>query len=631
MFGYHGKILFVDLCSGSVRVEQYDEVFCRRYVGNGVFGAYYLLNHTLAGLDPYAPQNPLMFLSGAVGGHEAPGLARFCVCAKSPVTMGMGEARSEGPFAVALKRSGYDGVVVTGALAEPGILVVEEGQARIVPAPDLWGMKIGAATNQIQRRYPGAHVAAIGPAGEKRVRFANIVSDRCHQASRSGMGAVMGSKNLKALVLCGGSLPPVRDPKALDELRQDFERRMRLNPLAMWQHDRPGFGVWIHTHGIDASVCVNNYQSTQCDYLDRFRPECFDPYYRGVGACPGCALACIKLYAVDPAHAASGGLHQEIGGSMGPNIGNDSARRVIEANVLCNEYGMDPGAVGYVISFAQEAVQRGLLDPEGLDLRFAGDNDALKLLEMIAERRGLGDLLAEGCARAAQKIGGDAPRYAMAVKGNEMVAFEPRSQTNLALGYATGPIGPRYEVCEHDWDFDTRVGWPHTLNYCRTLGILQRVRMDYLGRDKVRNYKALSTLWSAMDALGICLFASAPTRVLSLEDLSRLIAAVTGWETSSYEIMRVGLLRLHLMRLYNCREGLTADADDLPDRFFEEAIDAGMHAGVKLERDTFRACVKTYYAMMGWDEDGVPTEATLLDFGLDWALKLRGAVKKGRG
>ncbi|NLF28729.1 MAG: hypothetical protein GX592_12590, partial [Clostridiales bacterium] len=429
----------------------------------------------------------------------------------------------------------------------------------------------------------------------------------------------MGSKRLKAVVLVGGALPGIADPEALKGVRESFEHRMFENPLAMWQYKQPGFGVWIHTHGIDASVCVNNYQSATCGYLDKFKPEYFAPFYRGAAECPGCALDCIKCYSIGEKDAASGGLHQEIAGSMGPNIGNDRAETVIAANVLCNEYGMDPGTAGYVISFAQEVAQRGLLDAGNLDLSFNGKNDALRLLKMIGEREGLGDLLAEGSRCAAEKIGNGAEKYALTVKGNEIVAFEPRSQTNLALGYATGPIGPSYVICEHDWDFDTRVGWPHTLNYCRAIGIRERIRMDYLGEKKVRNFKALSTLWSAVDALGICLFATAPTRVLSLRDLSELVAAVTGWETSDYEIMRLGELRLTLFRLFNCREGLTAADDALPDRFFDEPIDYGMHKGVRLDRETFKKCIRTYYAMMGWDADGVPTDAALLDLGLDWA------------
>ena len=620
MAGYNGKMLWIDLENCSIKSETLEENFYRQYAGNGVLAAYYLMTRTPIGCDPYGTENLLMFMSGAANGQEGPGLARFTVCGKSPVTGGIGEASSEGPFAIALKRTGYDGIAISGIANRPSVLLIDDGKVELLPADDLWGKKISETTDILEARYPGAHVAAIGPAGERRVRFANIISDRCHQASRSGMGSVMGAKKLKAVVLRGGRLPEVADPVGMEALRQRFESRIKDNPLAMWQKERPGFGVWIHTHGIDASVCVDNYQSATCNYLNNFTPDAFAPYYQGVAYCPGCALDCIKCYSDTPKDAASGGLHQEIAGSMGPNIGNDSAETVVRANILCNEYGMDPNSAGYVISFAQESVQRGLLDPGELNLAFDGKNDVLKLLEQIANRDGLGELLAEGSAIAAKKIGHGAENYALTVKGNEMVAFEPRSQTNLALGYATSPIGPRYEICEHDWDFDLRVGWPHTLNYCRTIGIRERIPMEYLGRDKVRNFKALSTLWSAEDALGICLFACAPTRILSLPDLAQLIHCITGWETSDYEVMRFGLLRLHLYRLYNLREGLSASDDTLPKRFFEESIDCGMHTGTHLNREEFRACIQTYYGMMGWDADGVPTQETLLDFGLDWAI-----------
>lgn len=624
MFGFHGRILFVDLNKQTFKIEEPNQNFYRKYVGNGILGAYFLLNRTPAGVDALSPENLLMFLSGVVNGNEGPGLARFTVCGKSPVTGGIGEARSEGPFALALKRTGYDGIIISGKLNKPGILVIDDGEAKIKPAQELWGMKISDTTDTITSIFPGAHVAVIGPAGENLVRFANIVSDKCHQASRSGMGAVMGSKNLKALVLLNGNLPEIADPITFEDIRIDFEDRIQSNPLAMWQHERPGFGVWIHTHGIDSSVCVNNYQSATCDYLDQFKPEFFDPYYKGIANCPGCSLSCIKLYSIRDEDASSGGLHQEIAGAMGPNIGNNRADRVIEANIICNEYGLDPNSLGYVISFVQELVQKKIIALPELNLDFTAENknDILRLIDLIINREGIGDCLAEGAARAAAKIGNGATRYAMTVKNNEMVAFEPRSQTNLALGYATGPIGPRYEVCEHDWDFDTRVGWQHTLDYCRTLGILERIPMEYLGKDKVRNYKVLSCIWSAMDALGVCLFATAPTRILSLPDLARLIAAITGWKTSDYELMRLGELRLHIFRLYNNREGLTNQDDMLPDRFFEEPIDFGTHQGVKLDKDLFKSCIQLYYNMMGWDSKGIPLVSTLYDYGLDWAIDL---------
>jgi aldehyde:ferredoxin oxidoreductase len=246
----------------------------------------------------------------------------------------------------------------------------------------------------------------------------------------------------------------------------------------------------------------------------------------------------------------------------------------------------------------------------------------LRLINDIAYRQGFGDLLAEGARRAAAEIGAQAERFALHVKGLEMVCFEPRTQTNLALGYATAPIGPRYDICEHDWDYDTHVGWDHTLDSSRTVGILDRIPMDTLDEHKVRNFKALATLWSAADTLDLCIFAIAPTRVLSLHDMAELLGAVTGWSTSAYEIMRFGERRLHLMRVYNLREGLSADDDTLPHRFFDEAIrmPGERWHGAVLDRERFLAAIQTYYRMMGWDRGGRPLYETLLDHHLEWVV-----------
>jgi aldehyde:ferredoxin oxidoreductase len=204
----------------------------------------------------------------------------------------------------------------------------------------------------------------------------------------------------------------------------------------------------------------------------------------------------------------------------------------------------------------------------------------------------------------------------MHVKGLEMVCFEPRSQTNLALGYAVASVGPRYDICEHDWDFDTKVGWAHSLDLSRTIGILERIPMEYIGPDKVKNFKALLILWSAADALDFCNFATAPTRVLSLPEMTRILSAVTGWDTSDYEIMRFGEKRLHLMRWYNLREGLTETDDVLPARFYEEQIESGPRKGDRLDRFAFHEAIHTFYGMMGWDENGTPRPETLYDHGL---------------
>ena len=638
-FGYTGKILWVDLSQRTCALEERDELFWRRYAGGGLVATRLLLEKTPAGIDPLGPENLLIFASSVVAGHPAAGLARFTTAAKSPLTGGIGETRTEGPWGIALKGCGADVVVFTGRAAQPVAVVIEAGRATFHDAADLWGLEVGPAVDALEARLgAGIHVAAIGPAGEQQVRFASIVTDRAYQASRMGMGAVMGSKQLKAVVLRDGSHPAVSDPPALARLTADFGRRMLDNDLSKWQHDPPGFSCWIYLHGLDAALDVHNYRESAFGGLAAFREENFLAHPIRELGCPGCPNGCIK--AIHPHDGAdldprASGIHQEVTGALGPNIGVGDLDLVLRANNRCNQLGLDPTSLGFTLSFAMELFERGLpwpVWPTGQDgltaednggetLRFGDGEASLRMIEHIATRRGLGDLLAEGSRRAAAQIGGDAGKYAMEVKGLELVSFEPRSQTNLALGYAVAPIGPRYDICEHDWDFDTQVGWAHTLDLSRTLGILERIPMQTISPEKVRNFKALFTLWSAADVLDFCIFAIAPTRLLSLAQMAEMLAAVTGWETSGYEVMRLGERRIHLMRWYNLREGLTATDDRLPDRFFAEPIAAGPRRGDVLDRDAFQQAITTFYAMMGWDAQGRPTPATLYDHGLEWVLE----------
>ncbi len=607
--GYNGSILHIDLAARRTWVETPDENFWRIYAGGGLLATALLLRDTPAGLDAFDPRNLLIFTSSVVAGHPFAGLARFTVASKSPLTGGIGEARVEGPFGMALKRSGYDTIVLHGAAGSPTIVEIDDGRVVFRDAGSLWGAPVSVCADALGA---GAHTAIIGPAGENRVRFASVVTDRCYQAARMGMGAVMGSKLLKALVIRGGKTVAVADAAACERLTRGFEAGIRDNPLATWQLEVPGFSAWVHTHGIDAALCVRNYRESVFEHAANYRPELFLPHYRGDGDCPGCPNHCIKLLhpVGAPADSRSGGIHQEVTGALGPNCGVAEPDVVLRANVLCNELGMDPCSLGFTISMAMECAEHGMSIP----LRFGDGIALLQTIDDIAYRRGaLGNLLAEGVRRAAEALGGDAANWALHVKGLEMVPFEPRTQTNLALGYAVAPVGPRYDICEHDWDYDTEVGWPHSMDQSRTVGILERVPMQRLAVEKVPNCKALMTLWSGADALDFCIFAVAPTRVLTLEQMSSMLAAVTGWRTSSYEIMRYGERRLHLMRVYNLREGHSGSDDILPARFFDEAITQGKWAGTKLDRAVFADCVQAYYRMMGWDGHGVPLRETLID------------------
>lgn len=619
VFGYHPQLLWIDLSTRTFQFETRSEKFFREAIGGGLLATRLLLEQTRPGVDPLGPDNRLIFATSVVAGIPGAGLPRFTVAAKSPLTNGIGETRCEGPWGLALKASGATAIIFTGRSAKPVAVLVAGQKVEFIEASEWWGRNVGETTDELEKRFgPDVHVAAIGPAGENQVRFASIVTDRCFQAARMGLGAVMGSKNLKAVVLPGGSPPSVADPSTVAGITQSFRSRIANNGLSKWQAEPPGFSCWLYLHGLDAALCVNNYSQATIAGQEAFQDREFMKRFRGHRACPGCPNDCIKV--IHPLHGdeldpRASGIHQELPGTMGPNLGIVDLDWILRANNYVNQYGLDPVSLGFTISFAMELTEKGVKDFGG---RFGDKAGGWRLMEDITRRTGLGDLLAEGTRRAARQIGPGAERYAMQVKGLEMVCFEPRSQTNLALGYATAPIGPRYDICEHDWDFDTQCGWEHSLKLSRTLGILERIPMNHPDRDKVRNFKALNNLWSGADALDLCIFAIAPTRLLSLPQMAALLAAVTGWETSDYEIMRIGERRNHLLRWYNLREGLSASDDTLPDRFFDEPIATGPRKGERLDRQKFHDNIQFYYQMMGWDEHGRPTEATLLDHGLGW-------------
>jgi aldehyde:ferredoxin oxidoreductase len=620
-FGYHGRVLRIDLSATQAQIEEPDQRFWRIYAGGGLLATYYLLRCCPPRADAFNPENPLILTSSVVAGHPYAGLARCTIAAKSPLTGGVGETRCEGPFGIALKGSGADAIVIQGAATRPSILLIENGQVSFLPADQLWGLTVGQTVDRLQQQFGNdIHTAIIGPAGERLVRFASIVTDRGHQAARMGLGAVMGSKRLKAIVIRGANHPPVANPETCAALTAGYAQRMRENPLTLWQLEPPGFAAWIHTHGIDAALCTRNYRDSVFESAEQYRPELFLRRNRGHSACPGCPNDCIKVFAADDDTTydpRAGAIHQEITGALGSNLGIADLDAIFRANILCNEYGLDPTSLGFTISMAMECTEHGML-AEGP--RFGDSEGLAALITRIALREGLGDLLAEGSQRAATQIGNGAERYALHVKGLEMVPFEPRTQTNLALGYAVAPIGPRYDICEHDWDYDTRVGWPHTLDHSRTLGIVERIPMEEISARKVRNYKTLSTLWSGADVLDLCIFAIAPTRVFSLQEMADLLSAVTGWDTSGYEIMRYGERRFHLMRLFNLREGLSSADDTLPDRFFDDPIPEGTWNGTRLDREQFASAIRTYYRMIGWDENGRPYDETLIDHHLEWAI-----------
>ena len=635
-------IVHVDLDAGSIDLERLDDATLRDYPGGSLLGTRILFEETAPGVDAFDRRAVVVVASSVVAGNRAAALPRFSVIAKSPLTGGIGEARAEGPFGVALADAGVLAISVTGRSDRPAMLVIEgtnrtdSGPAvRLEPADHLWGLDTTETADSVETAASGSHVLAIGPAGERLVRFASLVTDRSFAAPRMGLGAVFGSKRLKAIVVRGGRPAPVSNPKALEAITAAYARAIPGNPLTRWQHDPPGFGAWVGGVRMPGYLGVENYRTARFDQSSgNGDQEFLSRLAWSEGGCPGCPNDCIKGFAAGPSDAArraaaagrTGGLHQEAIAALGPNLGLAAAADAIGLNERCLRLGIDPVSFGFSVSFLMEARDRGLIEPKdvgGLDLRFGDAGSVRSLLEDVATRHGPGDLVAEGVRRLAARLPDAARPLALEVKGLEMVSFEPRTQSMLALGYATSPIGPRYDFVEHDWDFDdVDPAWPHALELSRPLGVTERMPMAALDDRKGTAFTVLSTLWSALDALNVCIFASAPTRILSLDDVAGLVRAVTGWQVSADEVMAWGARRLQLMRAYNIREGLTAADDTLPDRFFDDPIDAGRFAGVRIDRDRFHSMVRGYYDAMGWDQAGIPTEATLRAHGLEWTTAM---------
>ncbi|WP_433412905.1 aldehyde ferredoxin oxidoreductase C-terminal domain-containing protein [Microtetraspora malaysiensis] len=557
----------VDLGSGTVHRSEES--------GGSILGLRLLLERTPGGLEPYAPEALLYVAAGPLGGTAAPGLAKAVFLAKSPLMGIAGESHALGPFASGLHRTS---LAITGRAEVLSYLLVRDGRISLHRAPDLRGLGVAAVTDMLRQRYgDAAHVAAIGPAGESLVRYASVVTDYAFPAMRYGLGAVFGAKNLKAIV-CVGSPPPVSDPAGVETIARFYREAIPHNPLTVVQHDPPGYGAWAGARLDPGYAAVRNFSYTGDSTLRL--PTAASYLGREValtGNCPGCPTDCLKIYGP----GRTGGLGQEAFLSLGWNLGIDDLDAVLEANALCNDLGLDQVSLGGTLAFAMEAA----LPPT------FGD-PLPDLIHAIAHRSGkAGDLLAEGSARAARTLG---VSCAMTVKSAEIPPFDPRIQPGIGLGYALSPSGPRYDALEHDLDFDPEHGLPYSWPQAGLIGV-EPAPAGELNAERGRRTARLLRLWSAFDALNICVFAAAPTRPLTIDYVNALVTAVSGHPV---DLLRTGQTRLDLMRAYAQREG--GGPDTLPDRLHDEPVAAGPHQGAVLSRAGFAEARTAFMHELGW-------------------------------
>jgi aldehyde:ferredoxin oxidoreductase len=622
-FGVTGKVLRVDLTERKHQVERPDDTFYRTYFGGSALACHYLLKERGRIENPLGPENLLVFSSSPLVGSGIPGANRYSVAAISPLTGVYGEGEAGGWWSPELKRAGFDAVLVEGRAERPVYLWIRDGEVEIRDAAALWGKGTGETQNIIEEQTgtPNVRVAAIGPAGENQVRFACIVNALKHTNGRGGMGAVMGSKNLKAVAVCGGLPVPFKDKLALKQMIKWYADNFMDHPIERVLHDGGTIG-WDVTELDEAGILpTRNFRSGSFEKAEDICGNSFhQKYFVEAGGCQACVVRCKRVarsdgpWKVDPAY---GGPEYETAAAFGSLCGVSDLEAICKAHELCNTYTLDTISTGVTIAFAMECFENGLLtskDTDGLDLRFGNAQAMVSCVQKIARREGFGDLLAEGSLRAARQIGRRAERFAMQAKGQEMAMHEPRGKGSLALAYALSSTGANHTEGPHDYLFQ-----PGALGVgdLHEIGILTPTSAIELNPDKVRQFTYMQYTWNLFNTLGLCIFTAGPGKLMKMHQVADAVEAATGWDTRLWEIMKLGERTVTLKRCVSVRQGASRKDDRLPDRFFEP-LEGGLLKGRTLDRSEFETSLDLYYDMHGWDRNGIPTPGKLVELGIGW-------------
>ncbi|MBW2149549.1 MAG: aldehyde ferredoxin oxidoreductase family protein [Deltaproteobacteria bacterium] len=623
-YGYNGKVLRVDLSRGSIDVEALSEQIYRTYLGGSALALYYLLRELKPGTDPLGPDNLLIFASNVVSGAPVAGLTRYSVAARSPLTCAFGEAEAGGFWGPELKMAGFDAIIIKGKAHRPSYLWVKDGEAEIRDAADIWGLETGPAQERIRQQLGDQRirVAQTGPAGERLVRYACILNELKHANGRTGMGAVMGSKNLRAVAVRGTSRLTAADPEALKEIGSFMVQAIKDNPgdQALRKMGTANLVMPLNESGI---LPTRNFKSGYFEGAENISGAAMtDEILERAEGCYACAVQCKRAVKVEdeelPVSPRYGGPEYETLGSLGSLLCIDDLKAIAHGNELCNRYGMDTISVGTTIAFTMECFENGLISPDeadGLEIRFGSTKAMVELIHKIARREGIGDLLAEGVLRAAQKIGRGSEKYAMHIKGQELPMHEPRVKTGMGLGFAVSPTGADHIEAPHDTPFQQHTG---PMAAIAPMGLLEPMDQKYMGPEKVRQFVYLQQIWSLYNCVGMCNFAAGPNWAMPLKKLVQTVEAVTGWESSLWELLKVGERAVTMARVFNTREGFGRKDDTWPDRLFEP-LEGGPTDGQTVERKIFDDALSLYYGMMGWDtETGTPARSKLWELNLGW-------------
>jgi len=641
-YGYNGKILHVDLTQGVLTVETPSEAFYRTYMGGSAMGLYYILKEMPRGADALGPENVLTLMTGVTTGAAISGQSRINANAKSPISGGIGDSQGGGFFPAELKFAGFDGLVIKGKSPTPVYLWINNGEAELREAAHLAGLITGDVDAQLKRELADEKIEILqhGPAAEKGVLYSTLLSMSNRNNGRTGMGLVMASKNLKAVVVRGTQKPAVADSKAVTALNREGPKMLPDNGDMVGLAKYGTASVVMPQHSM-GTLPTRNYNESSFEFAEEISGEkLYDEYLRGApdgkqdklgrDTCYSCIVRCKRVvelegkYKVDPTY---GGPEYETIGTFGSYCAIKDMPAISLANQICNEYAVDTIACGATIAFAMECFEKGIITREhtgGIDLKF-GDADAMLevLRQIVTASTPFGKLLGQGSERVAAIWGNGADECLTTVKGAESPAHMPQAKRSLSLIYAVNPFGADHQSSEHDWMIEEGIASDLYMSRLALLGMEDKLEPLSLGKAKVKFAYLTELFYSMLDSVELCQFVWGPGWTLyGPQETADLVKAVTGWDVSVDELMKVGARRLNLMRVFNSLEGLDRKDDRLPKKFYKALQGEGPTAGIALTHEEVEAALDEYYKLAGWTNNGQPTRSALQPLDLDWAAAL---------
>lgn len=595
MFGWVGKLLRVNLINGTITKENLNVEDARNYLGGRGLGTKIFMDEVDPKIDPFSPENKLIFMTGPLTGTFASSGGRYEVIAKAPLTGTIGASNSGGHFGPELKYAGYDGIIFEGESDKPVYLYINDDKVQLRSAEHLWGKTVFDTTDELLKETEeDARVACIGPSGELKVLFATIMNDKHRAAGRSGLGAVMGSKKLKAVVVRGTRSIEVSKPEEFLESCTDARRKLKEHPVTGTGLPTYGTEVLVNILNQSGALPTRNWKDGGIfEHADETGGETLtEKYLVKNKGCFGCNIGCGRITRIPDGKFKSfgEGPEYEAGWSYGADCGVRDLAAICKANFICNELGIDPITMGSTLACAMELNEKGLISKEELggSLNFGDAEAIVEFTRKTGLREGFGNKLAEGSYRLAESYGH--PELSMSVKKQEMPAYDGRGVQGMGLEYAT-----------------SNRGGCHVRGYLTSPEILGvPVKLDPLvTTDKASWLKTFQDLTAVVDSTGICLFT---TFGIGLAEISGMLRTATGMSCSDEDVLKAGERIWNLERLFNLKAGFTKEDDNLPERLLKEPLPNGPGKGKVVELETM---LREYYELRGWDEMGVPTAEKL--------------------